>query len=45
MLGGYPKNSDESPNTRERVLNTFNHKVRALRDCDSPCRLHKFPKV
>jgi hypothetical protein len=45
VLGGYPKNSDESPNTRERVLNTFNHKVRALRDCDSPSRLHKFPKV
>jgi hypothetical protein len=45
FLGGYPKNSDESSNTRERVLNTFNHKVRALRDYDSPSRLHKFPKV
>jgi hypothetical protein len=45
MLGGYPKNSDDSPNTRERVLNTFKHKVRAPRDCDSLCRLHKFPKV
>jgi hypothetical protein len=46
MLGGYPKNSDDSPNTRERerVLNTFKHKVRALRDSDSPSRLHKFQK-
>jgi hypothetical protein len=30
---------------RERVLNTFKHKVRALRDCDSPSRLHKFQKI
>jgi hypothetical protein len=44
MLGGYPKNSDDSPNTRERVFNTFKHKVRALRDSDSPSRLHKFQK-
>jgi hypothetical protein len=29
---------------RERVLNTFKHKVRALRDCDSLSRLHKFQK-
>jgi hypothetical protein len=36
MLGGYPKNSDGSPNTRERVLNTFKHRVRALRDNSSP---------
>jgi hypothetical protein len=45
MLGGYPKNSDESPNARERVLGTFKHKVRAQRDCNSLRRLHKFPKV
>jgi hypothetical protein len=45
VLGGYPKNSDDSPNTRVRVLNTINHNVRAQRDCDSLCRLHKFPKV
>jgi hypothetical protein len=32
------------PLTRERVLSTFTHKVRALRDCDSPNRLHKFQK-
>jgi hypothetical protein len=44
VLGGYPKNSDDSPNTRERVLNTFKHKVRAQRDCGSLYRLHKFPK-
>jgi hypothetical protein len=45
--GGYPKNSDDSPNTRERerVLNTFKHRVRAQSDCDSLYRLHKFPKV
>jgi diaminopimelate decarboxylase len=43
--GGYPKNSDDSPNTRERVLNTFKYKVKALRDCDCLNRLHKFPKV
>jgi hypothetical protein len=35
-VGGYPKNSDDSPNTREKVLSTFKHKVRALRDSDSP---------
>jgi hypothetical protein len=30
LLGGYPKNSDGSPNTRERerVLSTFEHTVR-----------------
>jgi hypothetical protein len=33
------------PLTRERVLNTFKHKVRALRDSDSPGRLHKFPNI
>jgi hypothetical protein len=45
VLGGYPKNSDDSPYTREKVLNTFKYKVRAQRDCDSLRRLHKFPKV
>jgi hypothetical protein len=45
MLGGYPKNSDDYPNTREKVLNTFEHKVRALRDGDSPSRLHKSQKI
>jgi hypothetical protein len=44
LLGGYPKNSDESPNTRERVLGTFKHKVRVQRDCNSLCRMHKFQK-
>jgi hypothetical protein len=32
MLGGYPKNSDDFPNTRERVLNTFKYKEGAQRD-------------
>jgi hypothetical protein len=45
LLGGYPKNSDDSPNTREKVLSTFRHKVRALRDGDSPSRLHKSQKI
>jgi hypothetical protein len=45
LLGGYPKNSDDSPNTREKVLNTFNQKVRVLRDGDSPSRLHKSQKT
>jgi hypothetical protein len=44
MLGGYPKNSDVSPNTREEVFDTFKHKVRALRDSDSLSRLHKSQK-
>jgi hypothetical protein len=44
MLGGYSKNSNDSPNTREKVLNTFKHKVRALRDGDSPSRLHMSQK-
>jgi hypothetical protein len=44
MLEGYPKNSDDSPNMREKVLSTFKNKVRALRDSDSPSRLHKSPK-
>jgi hypothetical protein len=30
--------------TRVRVLNTFKHKVRAQRDCDSLCPQHKFQK-
>jgi hypothetical protein len=41
MLGGYPKNSDESLNTRERererVLSTFKHTVRMRGDCNSLC--------
>jgi hypothetical protein len=45
VLGGYPKNSDDSPNTRESFLNTFKHKVKALSDSDSPNGLHKFPKI
>jgi hypothetical protein len=49
LLGGYPTNSDESPNTRERererVLSTFEHIVRMRRDCSSLCWLHKFQKV
>jgi hypothetical protein len=36
MLGGYLKNSDDTPNTRERVLITFKHRVRALGDNSSP---------
>jgi hypothetical protein len=44
MLGGYPKNLDDSPNTREKVLNTFKHKVRALRGSDSLSRFHKSQK-
>jgi hypothetical protein len=32
MLGGYPKNSDDFPNTSERDFNTFEYKVRAQRD-------------
>jgi hypothetical protein len=31
--------------TQVRVLNTFTYKVRAQRDCDSLCELHKFQKV
>jgi hypothetical protein len=46
MLGGYPKNLVGTPNTRERerVLITFKHRVRALRDNSSPGRLHKFQR-
>jgi hypothetical protein len=44
LLGGYPKNSDDSPNTKEKVLNTFRHKVRALRGSDSLSQLHKSQK-
>jgi hypothetical protein len=44
LLGGYLKNSYDSPNTREKVLSTFKHKVRALRDGDSLSRLHKSQK-
>jgi hypothetical protein len=45
MLGVYPKSSDDFPNTRERILNTFKYKVRAQRDWDSHCKLHKFQRV
>jgi hypothetical protein len=38
-VGGYPKNSDGSPNTRERVLHTFKHRVN-----ESPGQWHKFQK-
>jgi hypothetical protein len=31
IVGGYPKNSDNNPNT-SRVLNTFTYKIRAQRD-------------
>jgi hypothetical protein len=34
MLGGYPKNSDNYPNT-SGVLNTFKYTVRAQRDSDA----------
>jgi hypothetical protein len=33
-VGGYPKKSDNYPNTNG-VLNTFKYKIRAQRDCDS----------
>jgi hypothetical protein len=38
MLGGYPKNSDGSPNTRERerVLNMFRHSIRTKGGNESP---------
>jgi hypothetical protein len=44
-VGGYPKNSDDSPDTREKVLSTFENKVRAQRDSDPPSRLHKSQKI
>jgi hypothetical protein len=31
LVGGYPKNSDNNPNT-SRVLNTFTYRIRAQRD-------------
>jgi hypothetical protein len=37
VLGGYPKNSDNYPNT-SGVLNTFKYTVRAQRDCDALCK-------
>jgi hypothetical protein len=37
LLGGYPKNSDNYPNT-SGVLNTFKYTVRAQRDCDALCK-------
>jgi hypothetical protein len=45
MLGGYPKNLDDSPNTREEVFDTFKHKARALRGSDSLSRLLKSQKI
>jgi hypothetical protein len=36
-VGGYPKNSDNYPNT-SRVLNTFKYKIRAQRDCEPLCK-------
>jgi hypothetical protein len=36
-VGGYPKNSDNNPNT-SRVLNTFKYKIRAQSDCESLCK-------
>jgi hypothetical protein len=46
-VGGITRKIRVMPLTRERerVLNTFKNKVRVQRDCDSLCRLHKFPKV
>jgi hypothetical protein len=44
-VGGLPEKFGWFPkHERERVLNTFKHKVRVLRDSNSPSRLHKFPK-
>jgi hypothetical protein len=37
LLGGYPKNSDNYPNT-SGVLNTLKYTVRAQRDCDALCK-------
>jgi hypothetical protein len=37
LLGGYPKNSDNYPNT-SGVLYTFKYTVRAQRDCDALCK-------
>jgi hypothetical protein len=37
MLGGYPKNSDNYPNTN-RVLNAFKHRIRAQRDDEALCK-------
>jgi hypothetical protein len=46
MLGGYQKNSEGPPNTRERerVLHTFRHSVGTKGDNESPGRWHKFQK-
>jgi hypothetical protein len=45
-VGGVTRKIRMIPLTRERerVLNTFKHRVRALRDYSSPGRLHKFQK-
>jgi hypothetical protein len=37
LLGGYPKNSDNYPNT-SGVFNTFKYTVRAQRDSDALCK-------
>jgi hypothetical protein len=37
VLGGYPKNSDNYPNTCG-VFNTFKYTVRAQRDSDALCK-------
>jgi hypothetical protein len=37
VLGGYPKNSDNYPNTKG-VFNTFKYTVRAQRDSDALCK-------
>jgi hypothetical protein len=42
---GLPEKFRMTTLTREGVLNTFKYKVRAQRDCDSLCKLHKFQKV
>jgi hypothetical protein len=46
MLGGYPRNSDGSPNMRERerVLSTLKHRISTLGDNGSPGRWLKFQK-
>jgi hypothetical protein len=41
---GYPKNSDGSPNTRDRVLNMFKHSIKTKGDNESHSRWHKFQK-
>jgi hypothetical protein len=45
VVGGVTRKIRMTTLTRERVQNTFKHKVRAQRDCDSLCKKHKFQKV